>query len=278
MANYKNAAAYGAIEEGSLKKLKFLIDLNYVYRQDIFMVQLAVKLKHKDIVEYLTSTFEYNINEACRLGLYYAILALEEKAGFLEQNNLLTIIENKHFKIISALEKRFPYIKDEYPLLFVKFASKGDIESLNYVYHISNSIPEEYLKKSLDIAAQRGHKNILEYIIENYPNINLNSALKRASLYKRLDLVKFLISKGANDLNGALFRAESTDAWDVMYYLYTKGADINLLPDYPKNRIILRKYYRRWRLIHWKKFFNKVVAPLYYSPGFAGQPMQLMEL
>lgn len=61
------------------------------------------------------------------------------------------------------------------------------------------------------------------YYLEKYPDINI--AMANAAQSAHYDLVKLLISKGADNWNWGMEGAAKGGHWDLVYFFIAKGAD-----------------------------------------------------
>lgn len=97
-------------------------------------------------------------------------------------------------------------------------AESGDLEELKYL------IEEKGVNDFggfLVFAAQGGHKEIVEYLIERYifTKIELNEALAKAAEYNRLEIFDYLLDQGADDINQALVAAANSYSRTIKYLL-----------------------------------------------------------
>ncbi len=99
---------------------------------------------------------------------------------------------------------------------------------------------------ALHIASYCGHKNIVEYLIDNGANINSSNKNKItplfiASYYGYFDIVQILVENGANmsqtNINGEspMFAAASSGKLSILQYLQKKNADFNQLNNNGEN-------------------------------------------
>lgn len=100
-------------------------------------------------------------------------------------------------------------------------ALNGRLDVLRYVVEAK---PKADLRYALISAAQGGHVDIMDYLISKGAR-GLDHALERAAGRGQLDAIKFLIDKGAAGLNDSLLVSVRSLEWAAMDLLLEKGAD-----------------------------------------------------
>lgn len=124
----------------------------------------------------------------------------------------------------------------------IKACEKDDLEKVKSLIGKGLDIDLEYkFWTPLTKASEKGHSDIVEYLVENGAKINKENghdwtALMCASMNSRFEVVKYLVEKGAN-INikndegwTALMLASNEDEeyLDIIKYLVDNGADINI--------------------------------------------------
>lgn len=73
-------------------------------------------------------------------------------------------------------------------------------------------------------AAYKGHMNIIRHMAENMPKVNINYGLVSAAEGGQVEVIDYLLSKGAKGINHALERAAGRGVINAMELLISKGA------------------------------------------------------
>lgn len=122
---------------------------------------------------------------------------------------------------------------------------------------------------------------MVKYLVENGADVMVqnNEPMRNAVINNNFDIVKFLYSKGASVNEGRLvYEASRYNFNKIVDFLVSKGGDINDIDEYHITSFRTRRAYRRWRLVHLKKWIRRVLIPLYFSPGFPGGSRAKKEL
>ena len=95
-----------------------------------------------------------------------------------------------------------------------------------------SQIRNTWRNEALRFASLNGHLDIIKFLVSEGANIHTNNdyPLRWASRFGHLDIVKFLVSKGANIhvlYDWALRWASANGHLDVVKFLVSKGADID---------------------------------------------------
>jgi hypothetical protein len=96
--------------------------------------------------------------------------------------------------------------EDDIPSALNIAIKHGHLEAVKWLF----SQQKSRLNTHLNIAIDNGQIKVAEYLISTCSN--LNDILRSESFFGRLDMVKFLVSKGATDLEGAL-RNATKEKW-----------------------------------------------------------------
>jgi len=191
-----------------------------------------------------------------------------------------------------------------------------DIVNFLLPMYFQNESIENYvgLGLCLEIACYNGNFEIVKLLVENKADVNFNfSAPIREALKNRnienIKVISFLLENGVDVKSipvtcldnilyyekierlkilvslGFIFPKQLLDFYCTDYvlrrefsfvqFLIFLGGEINNKKH--KSSYIAWKVWKSWRIIRWKKFFSKVVSPLYYSPGFPGYSNDLKE-
>lgn len=131
----------------------------------------------------------------------------------------------------------------------IKACEDGDLEKVKSIVEKVTDINLEYNDWTpLTKASEKGHLNIVKYLLENGAEIDKENGygwtpLMCASMNGFLDIVKYLVDKGANieiktdSKWTALTFASMEGRLEVVKYLIKSGADVNVRDD--KNRSII---------------------------------------
>jgi len=174
------------------------------------------------------------------------------KIKFQTRNFEMTSINNKLFQACS---------KDNLDTIKTLIKNKADISAED--------------NQAVRWASFGGHLEVVKFLVENKADISArdNYAVRMASRFGHLGVVKFLVENKADISardNYTVKWASCNGYFEVVKFLLSNGADLNKVEDNMKIKLIQDRYYRRWRLFHWKKWFTTKITPIYYSPGFTG--------
>lgn len=90
--------------------------------------------------------------------------------------------------------------------LFFHLSESNNIKFIEYVLEKTSKF--NYHARLLDGAAMFGHKKVIEWLINNYPqHLNYNSALCFATRGHHKDIMQWMMDLGANDYNNAFGEA-----------------------------------------------------------------------
>lgn len=179
----------------------------------------------------------------------YPLVKLLQQEGF-EIKELTT--EQREELIAAAASDNHEYAEyghdgeQSYELSLLERARRGDdltqhqrnealieavaSEDLNMVkWAIDKGVDANFISQALQEAVAHEHAVVVELLVANLPEddagIAINRAANIAALQGKLQIVKFLVSKGANDLNGYLINAAYGGSREVVGYLIEQGAD-----------------------------------------------------
>ena len=125
-------------------------------------------------------------------------------------------------------------------------AENGYLEIIKYglnYYYKHHSIMQ-LLNQLLDLATRGGHVNIMKYLIAEGAN-DINTALLAAISSNKDFVIPYLVSLGANNLNSALMLAVENGYLPIVKYLVSHGANnLNTALNYAfhYNRIDIIQY------------------------------------
>lgn len=176
-----------------------------------------------------------------------------------------------------------------------KYASQGNLKKIKTLIKAGKNVDDydHEMKTPLIHACQKGHINIVKYLVENKANTNWKqdfnhrTPLSIAAENGHLDIVKYLVKKGADvnlnpdydtleELdedeivdpsvgNTAIFLAAKKGHFEIAQYLHSAGANItkgmvenakNLEHDRAEMILVKVRALKR-RPIHKDRFFNK---------------------
>jgi len=147
--------------------------------------------------------------------------------------------------------------------------------------------PETKLETELVTELYKEVMEVRECIRENKDHYWLVfDIICTAVIRDELYTIKYLLSLEIDLLKKNNNPLQTTIGWgrfNITNYLITSGADYDTLKMYnnilnAKDYCLQFKFYKKWRKIVLKNFVRKVIAPLYYSPGFFGGEKEKKDL
>ena len=111
----------------------------------------------------------------------------------------------------------------------------GDYVRVKHLVENKNADIHNNNDNALFLAVAYEHLDIVEYLVEKGANIHKSSILDSAAFNGYLDIVKYLIKNGVdihNENDNALFLAAERGHLDIVKCLISKGADIYCSKDY----------------------------------------------
>ena len=128
--------------------------------------------------------------------------------------------------LVKKLVKR-EYMNDIYFLINNYSQSKDIIEYLNFYagYYEKINIVPRHLLNYQEIAEGAAARNNLALIEKINAKLNYNKLILYGAYYGYLDLVKYFLKKGANNINEVAYDASRFDHLNVVEYAFDHGAD-----------------------------------------------------
>jgi len=205
-------------------------------------------------------------------------------------SRILELAIERDFSVVQFLVSNInisSYIDDA-----AAFASRKELSGLFYSRIQKPVITPFLIENKADVtvydniiikrASTYNDVNFLKFLVEHKADINCDEGrpIKLAAKIGNLENLKFLLENGgvlneelSEDLS--VIAIENRDI-ECLEYLISKGVVPNPVHMDDELKIILAerkyfpKFFRKWRKIVFKSFIEKVVTPLYYSPGFPG--------
>ncbi len=103
---------------------------------------------------------------------------------------------------------------------FIPACEKGNIHLVELMIHF---IPIIYLNSGMYYACLGGHINVIKFLIDKGAD-NFQGGMNHACLEGHKEIVEFMISKGANDWNTGLDFASCGGHIDMVKFMISKGA------------------------------------------------------
>jgi len=183
------------------------------------------------------------------------------------------------------------YAAENGDLEFIKYLHKEDF--VDYNYKIINECDVDIWCDTLDTAIRNMRREVILYIakkIHKDPE-SIFFTIKSVILDNKnvLDIIKLLFSlKDEPNLSDyfldeygddLVYCASIKNNLELLCFFFRNGMSMEYIsPEQEKYFSRMRKFYSRWRLIHWKNWFRKVVTPLYYSPKCQGGEKELEKI
>lgn len=257
-----------SIRNKDFEQLKILI--NFGFKVTRFTVEYVLRFSDRvppDILEYVVSLSKDNRNiDISSVDLepkmYEFLVRHEINPNFLLREST----RSGNIDRMRDLLQRFPWLDPNDSICFACYGGQA---------------------KALDFLIKAGAR----------PLDRENPLLEHAVRGKSLEVVKLLLSIGVGLKNRELYYACSSNRIDMVKCLVEAKADINKhactefcfvngsvsIGNYlMKHGGILRggektlkyirerRFFRKWRIIHFRNWIRRVVIPLYFSPGFPG--------
>lgn len=203
-------------------------DIIFKYKNPEVAFEKAVRKGYKDLAEYFNKDLvEYYYNdafiEAVKNNDDETIKYLIELGGNEWDLALLYAANNGNMDFVDFFLQKGADIN--YGLTGASL--KGDIKLINYFLDKG----AEDLNDAVAYASKGGSSETVSYLVnkalEKDIDINWNRALNNAARKGNLNLVEYFIDvKGADDLNNAMTSAIIGNHYDVVKYLISKGANM----------------------------------------------------
>ena len=218
-----------AAEQGHLAIVQYVFEHCHKIGDADHACENAFKHRHLEVLHYLAD----HVSEPCPsnglkvaaregdLALVQILTASEPSANELECTFALEeAAENGHLAIVQHLLSHCRKIHEIGTAL--ENATEGKyLEEVRCL--IDHQPSESELRNAVMIAINQGWDEGLALLLQPQLGLdNLNEGLRHAAKEGRLSTVKLLVEHGANDLKGAIW--DSTCSLDVVSYLVEKGA------------------------------------------------------
>ena len=115
----------------------------------------------------------------------------------------------------------YPYIKTIFDLALSAASLRGYIEIVELIFDFSNNFARN---KALIDASQNGYLNIVKFLVDKGAN-RLDKALILATRAGKVNVIDFLIGRGAKNFNAAMSAAVTGNRIDMVKLMLSKGAD-----------------------------------------------------
>jgi hypothetical protein len=154
--------------------------------------------------------------------------------------------------------------------LLVFASEKGNFLSVKYLVSLGTDVNFDN-SRAIYWACRFGYLETVKFLVSSGSNITAG-AFVTACGHGQLDVVKYLtsVTKKRSGYKQGLSLASWNRETEVVKYLISIGVSTSNLA--PTDKKYLKTYYayRKWRKIYLRNWVRKVLAPLYYSPGFPG--------
>lgn len=109
---------------------------------------------------------------------------------------------------------------------FIHGCKTNDVAILEECYNLNNHQILEYYEKGLQWACVKGNLEVVKFLNSIGVDINneLGAPIRIAAQEGHLEIIKYLVESGANDLDWALIIASSNNRFEIVKYLIDKGA------------------------------------------------------
>ena len=228
-----------ASENGHLEVVKYLIeiqkstqDIEHFEEEFRLAFDTACMAGQLELVKYFIEN-GINLKEngidglcgACQKGQLEIIKYLLEKGVDIHDVNdcaLREAIESKQLEVTKYLLEKGATLYDE----FIDLACKNkDLQIIDCLIELSTDVIN-----SLCYSSERGLLDIVKYLVEKY-HPPLESALSSAGVENQVEIMKYLISQGADihwNNDYALYMACWVGNLEAFKYLVEHGADISI--------------------------------------------------
>ena len=250
-----------AASQGKLEVVRYLIDLGADIRYGLIIT--SCKCGHLNVAKYLVNSGAdiHVLNEAplkwaCEKG-YLEIVKFLISRGATIKDSLSHASMGGHVDIIKYLLEKGAdlHYGDEEALRFA--AHEGHFEVVKFLIEAGANIHARD-DSSLTEASAEGHFEVVKYLVSVGADIHIDNdyALRWA---KNLEVVKHLVEAGA-DIHAhddfALKLSFEKGNLDIVRFLISKGANRKVLTDSQQQLLAqetIRKFWRRYRIRKWAR-------------------------
>jgi len=214
-----------AIQKGDFKKVKenFERISDKSPRMDLLDcgLELAIQVKNSEVIKYLMDQIGH---QGVRI----------KKGDFVESERVLPLniaVKYNNMAAVKYLVKNGADVNtkdfnDETPLIYA--CKHRNLEVLKYL--IAQGA-KEGMAEALTVSAGFGEIEIVKYLLKKGANPNekgfYRSPLASAARSGSLDVVKYLLKKGAKTKDKAIIEAVGSHSPETVRYLLKKGAHVN---------------------------------------------------
>lgn len=231
----------GNTEEDTLKIYKFLFD-KHIIEKEVY-VKFATKNGHFELVKFLLPKFKE----------YKYVLEIASKYGNLEIVKFILEIYNHEHVLdqqmnLEMLKKLTTEYSVDYGRSLMLATEHGHLEVIKLL--IANGLHSDQ-DSALKHASRNGHLEIVKVLIENGANVNIDDyPLTSASLHGHLEVVKFLLQNinpdyfkiNPNVLALSFRYASSNGHLEIVKLLKNLGANIHAHKDYALREAITNNH------------------------------------
>lgn len=277
-----------ACKNGHLDVVKYLlslgVDLTRYYYDGI---EFACEKGHLEIVKYFVSIgIEIDYREpivvACREGRFEVVKYLVSIGVFASFEAVAESIENGHFEITKHLIENGTI--DQRISAMISACKENSMEIVKFLLEFlkkDSKTSKELKNMGLAHACVRSNWDVIKFLISEGADVNGFDGIDHYIVDSGdVSLVKYMASLGTDfvskdiSLNLAMGRGNMK----MVEQLISLGANRELLYGKYKEHFIMKRAYCLWRKIHLKKWIRRVLIPLYFSPGFPGEIWAKKEL
>jgi ankyrin repeat protein len=215
---------------------------------------------------------------ACYMGYIEVVkLLLEKMDSFGSYDYMSALYEacrGGYMEIIDLLIENYNYRSSEFYNALHGACAGGKIEIVKFLMGETNFTISHNLSDIFYIACFGGSLEVVKYIYESQNIINIEEGLLMACSDGYLDIIEFLIEKGANDFARALDSAWYHSQPEVISFLLQHCQNINYTLDFNsyfrnicryKNLEIIKIFVEHCEAIHYPLNFNVAIEGMHHN-------------